>query len=538
MGLAIVLGIYLWLIACINPTAYTEYDCDGYLLLAKRMARLQPLAQTETDPFYLQGHLWVTTTSGKVIPKFAPGYPLVLAIFYRLGGDEGMLWASPVMGGLAILGMFLLCRQWMRPMTALLATAALAINPALLFYSSYFLTHATMVAVVVWGMCFLWSFARRPGVASGIGAGLLLGFSGCVRHTGLLLGPALLLGALAGVLNVRRRPGAAGAGWRIPWRPLIALGAAYAVPVGALFFYNWIFFGGPLTTGYALTGEQDAFAWHRLGANLPAVYDGLNTVVTVFLLPVALMGLLAVGPWTRVLMRLAWFVPLVMIYGAYYWLPHSLGGFRFFLDIVPLLIASAFLVVDRAGRRLPLRWLAAAVMLGMVVWLDAPRLTKIIQGQTLADARPTLQAARMAAATLSPNAVVFAQDPRAHYVGTRADFRLYDLNAFNRRWGLRMFSGQDWLGRVRAQPARQERDLGIYENTTQAGLFQDWRDLILKYQAQGRQVALLIPAWAMAQRQRELGPGWSLQPLKQWPDPVGRTWAIYGIRPPATQPAR
>ena len=67
--------------------AYQEVDPDGYLFLAKRIARLQSPAVQDDDPFMYQTHQWVETPSGKVISKFSPGYPLLMAIAYRIGGD-------------------------------------------------------------------------------------------------------------------------------------------------------------------------------------------------------------------------------------------------------------------------------------------------------------------------------------------------------------------------------------------------------------------------------------------------------------------
>ena len=67
--------------------AHPEYDCDGYLFLAKRIALLQPLAVDDPDPFRHQLHFWVETQNGGIMPKYSPGYPFLMAIAYWLGGN-------------------------------------------------------------------------------------------------------------------------------------------------------------------------------------------------------------------------------------------------------------------------------------------------------------------------------------------------------------------------------------------------------------------------------------------------------------------
>ncbi|MEX0774087.1 MAG: glycosyltransferase family 39 protein [Phycisphaeraceae bacterium] len=556
LGLAVIVSIYIYLQACIYPTVYTETDCDAYLILAKRMSALEPLAQVEPDPYLYQEHMWVENSRGEVTAKFAPGYPLVLAIFYRIGGDEAMILASPVMGGLAIIGLFLLARQWMDPVLALLAAATLAINPALHNYASYFLTHATMVCAVVWGMFFLWWWIRRPGVMMGLAAGLTLGFAGMVRHTGVLLAAAVAWAVVAAWLEARRErripaklEDEHGRAWDSHGRawaenngavrslrlvPIAALLSAYAFMIALLALYNWRLFGSPWTTGYALSNEQSAFTFAQMLENLPKVYDGLHSDLTVFVFPLALVGMVAIGPWPQALLRLCWFLPIVLVYASYYWLPNNLSGHRFMLEVIPLLIAAAYLVIQRAAGNRTQRWLAGLVVLAMVATVDRPRINDMIEGKPHSDSRASLEAARLASDTLTDNAVIFAADPFGHYVATRRHFQLYDVNAFNRRWGQRRFTDPQHKWSPRMQPARRARLDKLYADHSDRDLRAARQAIIRESLAEGRQVAFLIRAdRRVGQYQAELGPGWTLREMVKWDAKPGEAWGIYEVQAPA-----
>ena len=140
--------------------AHPEYDCDGYLFLAKRIALLQPLAVDDPDPFRHQLHFWVETQNGGIMPKYSPGYPFLMAIAYWFGGDEAMFLVSPIAGILTLIGAFLLFQLWMPPFMASLSVWVLTINPMWLAYPGYLLAHGVNTCAITWGMFFLWRWVN------------------------------------------------------------------------------------------------------------------------------------------------------------------------------------------------------------------------------------------------------------------------------------------------------------------------------------------------------------------------------------------
>ena len=304
-------------------------DPDGYLMLAKHIANGGPLAVKENDPFMYQSHVWVENSDGEVAPKFAPGYPVLLAIAYLLGGDDAMFLVSPVMGLLMLVGAYFLFRLWMSRLAALAAVFCLATNAMVLVYSGYLLTHASNACFAVWGMFFLWRWVRGSGRIPAAVAGLLLGTAVTMRHTSILLGIVVFA-----AIVVRWRRARPGQGYS---RPLVAeamlLLGAYGFVLLLLGLYDWFIFGSPFTSGYALSGEQYALSLRNIPNHLRTLLKGLNFEGLFLSFPIGLVGLLLAGPTGESLMRVLWFAPLCLFYAAYYWAPGGAAYYRSHCDL-------------------------------------------------------------------------------------------------------------------------------------------------------------------------------------------------------------
>jgi len=521
---------------------YTEVDPDGYVVMAKRLARWQSPALPD-DPFRYNTHVWVENAPGSVVPKFAPGYSVVLALFYRLFGDEGMFYVSPLMGGLALLGALALFRQWLGLAAQVCALATLALNGAFLFYSGYLLPHATELAVVTWGMVALWSWLRRPRVATGVAAGLLLGAACAIRHTDalLVLPVAWALGAAL------RRDGSARR------TPAAVLAATYAVVPLAMLVYDTMIFGHPLVTGYALTDEQlplawrpffasaagaraPAFSWDAVTANFTNLVHGLNYELFFMVFPLGLLGMLTVGEPRERVLRLAWWVPLFLVYAAYYFSPPNLAGYRFLLVLAPLFVGAAFLLLQQVtlGHRASGLVLMALVPV-VVALVGAPGIGRTLVYGPRPASRAVAIAARRATAALDHDAVILAWPPLQSYLGTRADFVVYAVPAFGADYGAQIEDEGSGM-----QAARRERLVAMYRE--RSALLQAARqERILTFLRRGRQVVFLAPPAEADDVQRLAVPdGYQLKRVDEWDAPAGGRRGLYAIvpTPPAGTPLR
>lgn len=522
--------------------AYNEVDPDGYLVLAKRIARLQSPALPD-DPFLYNTHVWVEPTPGAVVPKFAPGYPAILAIFYRLFGDVGMFYVSPLMGALALLGAFVLFRAWLAPAPSVLAVATLAVNGAFLFYSGYALPHATELCVVTWGMAALWRWLREPRVASAIAAGLLLGYACTIRHTAALLAGAVAWALVSTLVARRGEPGSRRA-------PALALLAAYAVfPLAMLAYDAWLF-GSPVVTGYALSDEQlplswraffrpetmprpAAFTWDALAVNYTNLLHGLNYELMFMVFPLGVLGMLVAGPVRERVLRGLWCAPLCAVYAAYYFNPPNLAFYRFLLSVVPLFVGAAFMLLERVTVPARGRWLLLAALPVVVAINGLGYIERTLALGPRPGAAAIALAAGHATATLRPDAVIFAAPPLQPHLGTRRDFRVYATVAFAADYGRAIDDENAWMQASRR--ARLQRLYRLSDDELRALQHAKIRAFV----ARGRQVVFLVPPAEVDDYQRVALPTeLAFKRVDEWDAPDGGRWGLYAVVPAPPSPGR
>ncbi len=543
LGAALPVAVLLLLYGLVQARYFTpavcETDTAGYVMMAERLAAGQPVGQPEADIFLFQSHVWVENQQGEVIAKYSPGLPLLMALGYRLGGETGLFLVSPVAGGLALLGAFLLFRLWMSGPAAWFGMLALAANPMLLAYSNYPLAHAVDLAAVTWGMFFLWRWLRNPQLGSAIGAGLALGFAPLVRPTSALL--ALAVAWVVVVASWRR--------WRsdrqMPCGPVVILLLAYAVWPTWLACYNWRWFGSPLITGYALSNEQTAFAATGLAAGIARALHGLGGDGLALLFGIGVLGLLTFRGWAERLLAWLWFLPTLLLYSAYYYNQpgNGMAFSRFLIVLFPVLVGAGFALLDRLpartvptegggdqtgeplaggwrsfGRRLGRSTRRHAVAAGVAMlllglrWVEAESLLRGVA----AGPSPSwqLSAARQAA-ILPPGSVVIAATQAAYHLGPGRDFILYERDAF--RPGGPHHLRQQRPGTPRQQESRRQRLLEFYQNNNAAETTnQLLRECVRRHRQAGRTVAFIVPTHEQRQIQASLGSDFSLHTLAEW----------------------
>ena len=530
--LGIIVALYAYIEIRHFTTAYQEVDPDGYLILARRFASFGPLAVKDDDMFYYQTHVWVENQKGEVIPKFSPGYPLIMAIFYLFGGDGAMFIISPLCGALGLIGAYFLFRLWMSRFAALMGALCLATNKMYLIYTGYLLTHGTNICFVVWGMYFLWKWVREGSIRSGIGAGLLLGFAITVRHTSSLLVIVVITAVCSKLIEYYKlatssKDSEESQTATNPTKAILVLLGCYSIFPLLLATYNWRFFGNPFISGYALSNEQFAFAWQQFRGNLATINRGLNYEALFLIFPAGIAGILVIAPFRESLMRIFWFLPIYFAYAAYYWAPSGMAYLRFLICTFPVFVGATFALLDKVPSPKAHKVFA---MIVLPLFLITVRYTDTKNGMkgVVSDrgSRANANASRIASATLQKDAVIFSQSPVFCYIGTRRNFRFYDLRIFTKGYGNSTFRGG-----VRQQEKRAERFRQFYEQLNDAQLINKQRELVESSLSQKRQVAYLIPLNAKERERTQLGEDFKFELLKEWqmyPDNKER-WAIYEV---------
>lgn len=553
-----VLVFYSWLQVINFTPGYLEVDPDGYLTLAKRMADGGPMAVKDDDPFVHQTHVWVENSRGEVTPKFNLGYPALMAIAYRLGGDTAMFWVSPVFGGLALIGAFLLFRLWMSPSLSLFALATLATNGTFLFYSGYLLTHTADLCLTVWGIYFLLEYTRRPGTRWAVGAGLCLGFAATIRHTSILLAIPLMIAVVSKLVAPKacaavpcdatpvdgdeaspapksESPARKGL---LPAAALLLM--TYAIFPALLAAYNWRVFGSPLTTGYALSGEQGAFAWGFFRRDFQLVINGLNRDGFFLIFPIGLVGMILASPWLKRAILCTWFLPLYFVYGSYYWKTGNLSYFRFFINVIPLLAGMTFMLIEQARTSRAAKLAGAVALAGLIFMGNLPFLRTAFRGQMNTGCREMAAAARaiQAQPELQKDAVIFSRQPFHAYVGTLAGFRFYDLRAFTDiRNDFQPPPRVDFSRYYEEAPRRQSKRTGRFHEFYRTHHGNQLRrmkiDMIHFWLRQGRQVVFFLPDPELQAQQDDLSSEFCFRSLGRVM--VFRTpWSFGQVIPDAT----
>jgi hypothetical protein len=223
----------------------------------------------------LFAHENVILTASRWCSKYPPGWPLLLALGWRLHAPWLM---SPLLLGLAVAGVWLAGRRLYDPATGLLAAAALACSPFALLMAGDAMSHVPALCATAWCLAMLAGSVQAAGGAGGdAGAAQGGGGAGKARWAGAGTPTCLAAGLLGGIaLLIRPLTAVAllapAAGWcavelarrrRLAGLAWMALGAAPA-PL-ALAGYNAAVFGGPLVSGYAVY-EPELYAHAGAGA--------------------------------------------------------------------------------------------------------------------------------------------------------------------------------------------------------------------------------------------------------------------------------
>ncbi len=363
--LGLLLGLYALMLAAYFVPVVTGTDDNGYHLAARMLERHGRFYQTPTDDLAFVGRMWVVAEDGNYYPKYPPLYPLAAATAMRAFGDLGGLLLSPIFAWSTVLATFLICRARKLPRdVSLLGAFVVATAPLANSFAVVQVSHATSLALLTWGFLLLVLALdpvrerARPWLL--VGSGLLLGYAAGVRYTNALL----VLPGLVWLWTEARHQ---------PQRLATWLGA-WLVPCGLVAGYHWRSFGSPLSTAYSLTEEQAGFAVSYALENLRLYASTAPVVLAGPVTLLALIGWLLV--WRRdtrrALVYVAWTVPLILVYLAYYWAPegHPRSYVRFLLPLLLPIVLLAMRAIDQIAERLDLGRRGRTAVLAAVLVLQ------------------------------------------------------------------------------------------------------------------------------------------------------------------------
>jgi len=276
---------------------------------------------------------------GTMVPTYAPGLPIAMAIASTIGGAQGVYIVVPLLGGLAVWLTFVLGRRVAGPIPGLVAAMLFAFSPIFVFQS---LEPMSDVPATAWWLL-AWVLALLDGVWPALGSGLAV-------SAAVLTRPNLVpLAAVLAIVVARTGP-------RLLRTTTFTLGVVPScVAIATL---NWFWYGSPLQSGYGTLGSL--FAWQNVGENFRHYVGWLVALHS----PAILVGLAA--PFvTRA--RHAWsmiaFSALLLVLYLSYFVYESWTFLRFLLPALPLLFILGGAVVVAVVERLPVTLRTATIFL-------------------------------------------------------------------------------------------------------------------------------------------------------------------------------
>ncbi len=525
----IALAVFLAQIAVLTQ-GYYECDPNAYIMSGKQLIRRGTLRFDGTDIYRFHEHMWVEPAPNVIYAKYPPGYPILIGLAWLVGGDRGAFWVSPIAGAVGLFASFLLMRSVVSsPWIAVAGAAFLAVNPMLTLYNGYILSHATSYAVAAIAALFLLSWTEKGGVWRALAAGLAIGFSPCVRYTDALI--ALTVPVALGVMifrNIRNRSRLSD--WTGLVIETVALATGAAVCLVPLMIHHTTAFGSPFRTGYYYSGEQMAFSREWLLNNMPQLMRDLNDVALPILFPLSLIGwfIMAIRRRWESLMLLSWALPMMLVYGAYYWAPAHSGPIyvRFQCSAVPAYVLAAVYALDATLREKPLRRLVPVWVLFLTIAIGGKDAFGYLTGRRHAHQLET--AARECSSKLPPDSVVFADPPISDYLQTVEDFTVYRNEIFQPGYGMRLATPPRG-----SEPMRQlDRSLRLAANFTNdyAKISQMQKALAISWLEKGKTVALVIGKGSSTHYKQRFGPDFQWTLLASWQSPYN--WPYWSQRKP------
>jgi hypothetical protein len=350
-----------------------------------------------------------------IVPGYAPGFPMLMALFEIAGGPDAVFYAMPLLAAVTVLATYGLGVMLGGRAAGVLAALLLATSPTFLFQ----LTHAPMsdIAAAAWWTLALLLFPRRSRM-SVVLAGLAVGMAVLTRPNLVPLvivpGGWLALKALGSDLDFCAQPGTRKNQDLTP-RAFFAVGPVVsALTVAAL---NNYWYGTPTASGYGALGGE-LFRWSYLWPNLTNYSRSLMETQSLGIV-LAAVGPFMVGrvgegaeapaPLRSIAVTCIAFIAATYLCYAFYLPLEAWWSLRFFLPAAPALFVFMSIAVLRLPALLPLRPRAMApLMLAVLVVLHPLAFTRRANALDSVGEKRFAEIGRYIAGALPPRAAVIS----------------------------------------------------------------------------------------------------------------------------------
>ena len=212
-----------------------DRDPGTYAMTARWLVRGHDLTMPQlSGPFTGQplSAALAPAGNGEVQFQFVHGLPTLQAVAHWLLGEDGLYRVPAALAALALLALFGLALELLRPAWAFAGTLLLAISLPFLYVARDGFSESLMLIMIAAGAWMLLAALRAGSRRRAALAGVLLGATACARVDFMVYGLALALVLLwVGTLPGNREPGSA---WRGGARTALLAGLVPGVAIGLL----------------------------------------------------------------------------------------------------------------------------------------------------------------------------------------------------------------------------------------------------------------------------------------------------------------
>ncbi len=290
-----------------------------------------------------------------IVPTYAPGYPLLMALSAAVFGSEAAFFVSPLCGAALVLLTYVLGARLSGPVVGMIAALCMACSPTVLFLSLWVMSDVPVAAF--WAAAIVFATRRTTPAAL---------LSATASGIAIVIRPNLVFAAIVPALIVS---------WPWPGRRFrAALGrAALFAAVSAPFalFVGWLFndlHGSPLRSGY---GDNDElFGLENVSGNLATYPAWLLETQGPLVFLFVLSPFIALWRGERSSLRWQYAAFAALIIASYFvYLPFDAWWYlRFLLPAFPFVfILSADAVWTVAGRLAPDKRTLTMVLFAIVM---------------------------------------------------------------------------------------------------------------------------------------------------------------------------
>jgi hypothetical protein len=280
-----------------------------------------------------------------IVPVYAPGLPLLMALLQAIAGSCGAFLVVPLCGALTVWLTFMLGRRLFDvPAVTLWGAALVATSPVFLYQLMNAMSDVPVTAA--WMLALVLAVMARP-LASGVAMSVAIAIRPNLAPLALVLAAWLAMASGSDEGSFKRR----GSGARNLVRFLIGVAPA-VLGIGWL---NARLYGSPLTSGYGTTGNLYSlgFVFTNLRQYAAWMMDAETPVVALAALYFAMPRLFPPAriPFARLL--LGGSMAVVMLSYLFYQPFGAWWYLRFLLPMWPVMMLLTAASLDTVARRLP-----------------------------------------------------------------------------------------------------------------------------------------------------------------------------------------